>query len=171
MALRKIVEQGDPCLGKVCRPVTEFNRRLHELLDDMLETLEDANGAGLAAPQVGVLRRACVVIDMDSNEYIELVNPEIVAQSGEQTGLEGCLSVPGKWGIVTRPDHVRVRAQDRDGAWFEAEGEGLTARCFCHEIDHLEGKLFLEVADHIMDQEELDAYYGRDVSDELQAGE
>ena len=113
MALRKIVVQGEECLTKVCRPVTEFNPHLHQLLDDMLETLEDANGAGLAAPQVGVLRRVCVVLDEDSEEYIELVNPEIVAQSGEQTGLEGCLSVPGKWGIVTRPDVVRVRAQGR----------------------------------------------------------
>ena len=105
MALRKIVVQGEECLTKVCRPVTEFNPHLHQLLDDMLETLEDANGAGLAAPQVGVLRRVCVVLDEDSEEYIELVNPEIVAQSGEQTGLEGCLSVPGKWGIVTRPEN------------------------------------------------------------------
>ena len=110
MALRKIVEQGDECLTKVCRPVTEFNSRLHELLDDMVETLADANGAGLAAPQVGVLRRVCIVMDEDSGEYIELINPEIVAQSGEQTGLEGCLSVPGRWGIVTRPTVVRVRA-------------------------------------------------------------
>ena len=128
MALRKIVEQGDECLTKVCRPVTEFNKRLHQLLDDMNETLAEANGAGLAAPQVGVLRRVCLVMDEDTGEYIELVNPEIIAQSGEQTGLEGCLSVPGKWGIVTRPNVVRVRAQDRDGNWFEVEGEELTAR-------------------------------------------
>ena len=158
MALRKIVEQGDPCLGKVCRPVTEFNRRLHELLDDMLETLEDANGAGLAAPQVGVLRRICIVMDEYSGEYLELVNPEIIAQSGEQTGLEGCLSVPGKWGIVTRPNVVRVRAQDRDGNWFEAEGEGMNARCFCHEIEHLDGHLFIEHTDHLLSEEELEAY-------------
>ena len=98
MALRKIVEQGDDCLTKVCRPVTEFNRRLHQLLDDMNETLAEANGAGLAAPQVGVLRRICLVMDEDTEEYLELINPEIIAQSGEQTGLEGCLSVPGKWG-------------------------------------------------------------------------
>ena len=103
MALRKIVEQGDDCLTKVCRPVTAFNKRLHDLLDDMTETLADANGAGLAAPQVGVLRRLCIVMDEASGEYLELINPEIVAQSGEQTGLEGCLSVPGKWGFVTRP--------------------------------------------------------------------
>lgn len=158
MALRKIVEQGDECLTKVCRPVTEFNSRLHELLDDMVETLADANGAGLAAPQVGVLRRVCIVMDEDSGEYIELINPEIVAQSGEQTGLEGCLSVPGKWGIVTRPNVVRVRAQDRDGQWFEVEGEELTARAFCHEIEHLDGHLYTEHIDHFLSDEELWAY-------------
>ena len=158
MALRKIVEQGDEVLNKVCRPVTEFNKRLHELLDDMLETLEEANGAGLAAPQVGVLRRVCLVIDEDSEEYIELINPEIIATDGEQTGLEGCLSVPGKWGMVTRPDYVRVRAQDRDGDWFEVEGEGLTARCFCHEIEHLDGHLYVEHIDHFLTEEELQAY-------------
>ena len=139
----------------MCRPVTEFNPHLHQLLDDMLETLEDANGAGLAAPQVGVLRRVCVVLDEDSEEYIELVNPEIVAQSGEQTGLEGCLSVPGKWGIVTRPDVVRVRAQDRYGDWFEVEGEGLTARCFAHECDHLDGHIYTERAYHMLTDEEM----------------
>lgn len=158
MALRKIVVQGEECLTKVCRPVTEFNPHLHQLLDDMLETLEDANGAGLAAPQVGVLRRVCVVLDEDSEEYIELVNPEIVAQSGEQTGLEGCLSVPGKFGVVTRPYTVRVRAQDRDGAFFEVEDEALTARCFCHEIEHLDGHLFVERTDHLLTEEELDEY-------------
>jgi peptide deformylase len=158
MALRKIVEQGDECLNKVCRPVTDFNAHLHELLDDMAETLADANGAGLAAPQVGVLRRACLVLDEESEEFIELINPEIIAQSGEQTGLEGCLSVPGKWGIVTRPEKVRVRAQDRYGDWFEAEGEGLTARAFCHEIEHLDGHLFVEHIDHFLSDEELQAY-------------
>ena len=158
MALRKIVEQGDECLTKVCRPVTEFNKRLHQLLDDMNETLAEANGAGLAAPQVGVLRRVCLVMDEDTGEYIELVNPEIISQSGEQTGLEGCLSVPGKWGIVTRPNVVRVRAQDRDGNWFEAEGEELTARCFCHEIEHLDGHLYTEHIDHFLSEEELRAY-------------
>ena len=158
MALRKIVKVGDECLNKMCRPVTEFNDRLHALLDDMVETLADANGAGLAAPQVGVLRRVCIVMDEDSGEYIELINPEIVAQSGEQTGLEGCLSVPGKWGIVTRPNRVRVRAQDRDGNWFEAEAEGLTARAFCHEIEHLDGHLYTEHIDHFLSEEELRAY-------------
>ena len=155
MALRRIALQGEECLAKVCRPVTEFNDRLHVLLDDLADTLEDSGGVGLAAPQVGVLRRVCVVLDEDSEEYIELVNPEIVAQSGEQTGLEGCLSVPGKWGIVTRPDVVRVRAQDRYGDWFEVEGEGLTARAFCHEIEHLDGHLFVEHTDHLLTEEEL----------------
>ena len=158
MALRKIVEVGDECLLKKCRPVTEFNRHLHLLLDDMAETLADANGAGLAAPQVGVLRRVCLVLDEDSEEYIELINPEIIAESGTQTGLEGCLSLPGKWGIVTRPSVVRVRAQDRNGDWFEAEGEGLTARAFCHEIEHLDGHLFSEHIDHFLSDEELEDY-------------
>lgn len=160
MALRRIVEVGDECLQKKCRPVTEFNRHLHLLLDDMAETLDDANGAGLAAPQVGVLRRVCLVLDEESEEYkyIELINPEIVAASGEQTGLEGCLSLPGKWGVVTRPNVVRVRAQDRDGNWFEAESEGLTARAFCHEIEHLDGHLFSEHVDHFLSDEELEAY-------------
>ena len=158
MALRKIVEVGDECLLKKCRPVTEFNRHLHLLLDDMAETLADANGAGLAAPQVGVLRRVCLVLDEDSEEYIELINPEIIAESGTQTGLEGCLSLPGKWGIVTRPNVVRVRAQDRNGDWFEAEGEGLTARAFCHEIEHLDGHLFSEHCDRLLTDEELEQY-------------
>ena len=162
MALRKIVTQGEPCLNKVCRPVTEFNSRLHALLDDMQDTLADANGAGLAAPQVGVLRRICIVMDEYSGEYLELVNPEIIAQSGEQTGLEGCLSVPGKWGIVTRPNVVRVRAQDRDGNWFEAEGEGLNARCFCHEIEHLDGHLYVEHIDHFLSEDELREYLERE---------
>ncbi len=162
MALRKIVEQGEECLNKVCRPVTEFNPRLHALLDDMAETLADANGAGLAAPQVGVLRRACLVLDEENETFIELINPEIIAQSGQQTGLEGCLSVPGKWGIVTRPDCVRVRAQDRNGAWFEVQGEGLTARAFCHEIEHLDGHLFVEHIDHFLSEEELRDYLERE---------
>lgn len=162
MALRNIVIQGEPCLQKVCRPVTEFNHRLHVLLDDMTDTLAEANGAGLAAPQVGVLRRVCIVMDEASGEYLELVNPEIIAQSGEQTGMEGCLSVPGKWGIVTRPNVVRVRAQDRDGNWFEAEGEGMNARCFCHEIEHLDGHLYVEHIDHFLTDEEVREYLERE---------
>ena len=155
MALRKIVEMGEDCLNKVCRPVTEFNPHLHVLLDDMAETLADANGAGLAAPQVGVLRRVCLVLDEDSGEYIELINPKIITWSGEQTGLEGCLSVPGRYGMVKRPEFVRMRAQDRDGNWFEAEGEGLTARCFAHECDHLDGHIYTERAYHMLTDEEM----------------
>ena len=158
MALRKIVEVGEPCLAKVCRPVTAFNSRLHALLDDMTETLAEVGGAGLAAPQVGILRRAVIVLDEESETYLELVNPEIVKAEGEQTGLEGCLSVPGKWGIVTRPAVVRVRAQDRYGDWFEAEAEGMTARCFCHELEHLDGHLYTEHIDHFLSEEELRAY-------------
>ena len=158
MALRKIVEQGEDCLEKVCRPVTEFNAHLHQLLDDMAETLENANGAGLAAPQVGVLRRVCLVLDEETEDFLELINPEILSCSGEQTGLEGCLSLPGKWGVVTRPSKVRVRAQDREGNWFETEGEGLTARAFCHEIEHLDGHLFSEHVDHFLSDEELQEY-------------
>jgi len=171
MALRKIVLEGNDCLNKVCRPVTEFNPHLHELLDDMVETLTDASGAGLAAPQVGVLRRACVVLDDETDQFLELVNPEIVEQNGEQTGLEGCLSIPGKWAIVTRPARVRVRAQDRNGAFFEAEGEGLTARAFCHEIEHLDGHLFVEHADHILTDEELQAYIEKEDHEEKEERE
>ena len=161
MAIRKIVVQGDSILTKRCRPVTDFNRRLHILLDDMKDTLAEAQGAGLAAPQVGVLRRAVVVVD-DEDQMVELVNPEIVSESGEQTGPEGCLSVPGKWGMVTRPYRVKVRAQDRFGAWFEREGEELTARCFCHEIEHLDGHLYVEHIDHFLTEEELEEYFGEE---------
>ena len=158
MAIRKVVVQGDDILGKVCRPVTDFNRRLHILLDDMADTLMEANGAGLAAPQVGVLRRAVLVVN-EEEEILELINPEILSSSGEQTGLEGCLSVPGKWGLVTRPSKVRIRAQDRFGKWFELEGEELTARAFCHEIEHLDGHLFVEHIDHFLSEEEIKEYY------------
>lgn len=158
MALRKIVEQGEDCLTKVCRPVTAFDSRLHQLLDDMAETLAAANGAGLAAPQVGVLRRVCLVLDEETEEYLELINPEILSQEGRQTGLEGCLSVPGKWGMVTRPAKVRVRAQDRYGDWFEAEGTELTARAFCHEIEHLDGHMYTEHIDRFLTEEEVREY-------------
>ena len=158
MALRKIVLQGDECLEKVCRPVTEYNQRLHDLLDDMRETLIEANGAGLAAPLVGVLRRICLVLDEQDDSFVELINPEIVETSGEQTGLEGCLSIPGKYAIVTRPNRVRIRAFDRNGVPFEMEREGLTARAFCHETEHLDGHLFIEHADRFLTDEELQAY-------------
>ena len=172
MAIRKIHEVGDPCLTKVCRPVAEGlsehrqvlcivnsrkqARRLHELLDDMADTLEEAGGVGLAAPQVGILRRVCIVED-EQGEIIELINPEIIKTEGEQTGLEGCLSVPGKYGIVTRPMVVRVRAQDRYGTEFEVEDEELTARCFCHEIEHLDGHLYTEHC-KVLTDEELEQY-------------
>ena len=155
MALRTILTEQDPSLHKKCRPVTEFNRRLWDLIDDLKETLAEANGAGLAAPQVGILRRVVIVVGEDE-EMIELVNPEIIAEEGEQEGFEGCLSVPGKWGVVKRPAKVRVRAQDRNGNTFEVEGEGITARCFCHEIEHLDGHLFTEHTDRLYTNEELD---------------
>ena len=168
MAIRKIVVQGDEILSKVCKPVTAFDQKLHTLLDDMADTLRQANGAGLAAPQVGILRRVVVVSD-DGEEILELINPEIVATEGEQTGPEGCLSVPGKCGMVTRPYRVRVRAQDRNGNWFEAEGEELMARAFCHELEHLDGHLYVEHIDHFLSEEELMAYYkeqGYDMEEE-----
>lgn len=156
MALRTIITEGDPVLGKVCRPVEKFDDRLHILLDDMKETLLDSNGVGLAAPQIGILRRVALVIDAEDN-IIELVNPTIIHQEGEQTGLEGCLSVPGKYGVVTRPMKVTVRAQDRNGDSFEVSGEEITARCFCHELEHLDGHLFVERAEELYTPEELDA--------------
>ena len=164
MALRNIVEKGDKVLDKRCRPVTKFDAKLWTLLDDMAETLTRADGVGLAAPQVGILRRACLVLETNVPEgeearIIELINPEILERSGSQEGPEGCLSLPNVFGWVERPAHVKVRAQDRSGAWFEAEGDGLTARAFCHELDHLDGILFDSLADHIMDDEELDEYY------------
>lgn len=155
MALRNIVTVGDSVLTKTCRPVTKFDKRLSILIDDMIETLEEANGVGLAAPQVGVLRRV-VIVDAGEDGILELINPEIIEQSGEQTGLEGCLSVPGKYGIVTRPSVVKVRAQDRYGDWYEVEGEELIARCFCHELAHLDGQLYTEVAERMLTPEELE---------------
>lgn len=157
MATRQIIERGDETLGKVCRPVTNFDERLHQLLDDMRETLELAHGYGLAAPQVGILRRVCLVTGSD-DKIIELVNPELVETSGEQGGYEGCLSVPGLYGWVKRPAKAKVRAQDRNGNFFEVEDEGMTARCFCHEIEHLDGHLFTEhVEGKLYTEAELDA--------------
>lgn len=156
MALRKILTQGDSALEKVCRPVEKFDRRLHILLDDMKETLADSGGVGLAAPQVGILRRVVVVEDAQE-QIIELVNPEIIHQEGEQDGFEGCLSVPGMYGKVIRPNLVTVRAQDRDGNVFEVSGEGIVARCFCHETEHLDGHLFVEHTDRLYTLEELEA--------------
>ena len=155
MALRTILTDNDPALHKVCRPVTNFDGRLHDLIDDLKETLADANGAGLAAPQVGILRRVVIVVD-DQDNMLELVNPELISQEGEQEGFEGCLSVPGRWGIVKRPQKAKVRAQDRNGNFFEVEGEDIVARCFCHELEHLDGHLFTEHTDRLYTNEELD---------------
>ena len=157
MALRNILTEGNPSLYKKSRPVVKFDDRLHLLLDDMKETLLDAEGVGLAAPQVGVLRRLFLVDT--GEEILECINPEIVESSGEQIGLEGCLSVPGKYGVVKRPNVVKIRAQDRNGEWFEAEGEELIARCFCHEYAHLDGQLYTEVAERMLTNEELEALY------------
>ena len=157
MALRNILTEENPTLYKKSRPVTKFDDRLHLLLDDMTDTLVDSGGVGLAAPQVGVLRRIFLVDTGD--EIIECINPEIVETSGEQVGLEGCLSVPGKYGVVKRPNVVKIRAQDRDGEWFEAEGEELIARCFCHEYAHLDGQIYTAIAERMLTQEELEALY------------
>ena len=158
MALRKILTVEEPCLHKVCRPVTKFDEKLGVLLDDMAETLVVANGVGLAAPQIGILRRV-VVIDT-GEELVELVNPEILEISGEQDGMEGCLSVPDEYWMVKRPDHVRAKAQDRSGEWFEIEGEGLIARCLCHECDHLDGHIYTEIAYRKLSDEEIEQLHG-----------
>ncbi|MCL2424746.1 MAG: peptide deformylase [Oscillospiraceae bacterium] len=192
MATRNILQNGERALSKVSRDVTDFNQRLHILLDDMRETVIDANGLGLAAPQVGVLRRVALIVDSSDDEFdenddeidddnwesedeleeveltdeeireqinasiIELVNPEIIRRDGEQAGREGCLSVPGVQGMVTRPKTVVVRAQDRDGNFFELEVSDLTARAACHEIDHLNGVIFTSIADRILSEEEIE---------------
>lgn len=155
MAIREILTDKDPALHKKCHYITKFDEKLWTLLDDLKETLADAGGAGLAAPQVGIVRRAVIVITAD-DEMLELINPEIVAQEGEQDGLEGCLSVPGMWGYVKRPMKVRVKAQDRNGQWFEAEGEEIVARCFCHEIEHLDGHVFSEHTDRLYTGDEIE---------------
>ena len=155
MAIRTILTDEDPALHKKCHPVTKFDEKLGRLLDDMKETLAHANGAGLAAPQIGILRRAVIVVDGE-DQMLELVNPEIIATEGEQEGFEGCLSVPGRWGVVKRPMKAKVKAQDRHGNWFEAEGEEIVARCFCHELEHLDGHLFTERAPKLYTTEELD---------------
>ena len=157
MGLRKILTDKDPALHKVCKPVTAFDGKLHKLLDDMRETLIDSNGVGLAAPQVGILRRIFLVdVGLDGNEIIEFINPEILETDGEQEGAEGCLSVPGKYGLVKRPYYAKVRAQDRYGDWFEAEGEELIGRCFCHENDHLDGIVYTQVMERYLTEEELE---------------
>ena len=154
MGLRKILTDADPALHKTCKPVVNFDRRLHKLLDDMRETLLDSGGVGLAAPQVGILRRV-VVVEIDEGEILELVNPTLIETRGEQEGPEGCLSLPGKYGMVKRPNYAKVRAQDRNGAWFEADGEELIARCFCHELDHLDGIVYTQVMERFLSDEEI----------------
>ena len=156
MALRKILTDKEPALHKVCKPVTDFDAKLHKLLDDMTETLIESGGVGLAAPQVGILRRVFLVdVGAEENEIVEFINPEIIETDGEQIGPEGCLSVPGKYGLVKRPYYAKVRAQDRNGEWFEAEGEELIGRCFCHENDHLDGIIYTEVMERLLTEEEL----------------
>ncbi len=153
MGIRKILTVDEAALHKTCRPVENFDSKLHSLLDDMRQTLIDSEGVGLAAPQVGILRR--VVLVDTGEEILELVNPELLETDGEQVGPEGCLSVPGKYGLVKRPYYAKVRAQDRNGDWYECEGEELIARCFCHELDHLDGIIYTEVMDRYLTDEEL----------------
>lgn len=154
MAIRQIVKEGDSVLTKKCRTVEKFDGKLAVLIDDMIETLHLAQGAGLAAPQVGILRRV-VVIDIGEG-VIELVNPKIIAYSGEQETLEGCLSCPGEWGYTRRPDYVKVKAQDRNGNEFTIEGRDLLAKAFCHELDHLEGIIFKEKAIRMLTPKEIE---------------
>ena len=153
MALRNIVKEGDPILTKKCRPVEKFNQRIWDLLDDMVETLADSGGVGLAAPQVGVMRRVCV-IDVGDGP-IEFINPEIIESEGEQEVQEGCLSCPGEFGIIKRPAHVKARFQDRNGEFCELEGDDLLAQAMCHEFDHLDGIIFKSKVERMLTEEEL----------------
>lgn len=156
MALRDIVKEGDKTLTKMCRRIEKFDDKLAILFDDMAETLKVAEGVGLAAPQVGILRRVCIVDIGDEEGLIELVNPEIIEQSGTQCGAEGCLSFPNQYGVVERPMFVTVKAQDRNGNEFTVTGEGLKARAFCHEIDHLNGVVFKERAERMLSPDEVE---------------
>lgn len=157
MAIRNIVTEEDEILQKQCRKVEKFDARLHQLIDDMRETLAAAQGAGLAAPQVGVLRQVCVIDAVEGDDPLELINPEILSQEGAQSDAEGCLSFPDQWALVSRPTKVTVRAQDRYGKEFEMTGEDMTARCICHEVDHLHGIVFLKKAERMLTQEELES--------------
>ena len=163
MATRKIVKVGDDTLRKVCRKQEKFDLRLAVLLKDMADTMYKAEGVGLAGPQVGILRRVAVIdVTEDHSGLLELVNPEIVAYEGSQTGREGCLSVPGRQGVVTRPMKVRVRYQNRKGQWTEKEAEGFEARAVCHELDHLDGKLYIDMMDRELTQEEIEGHIPED---------
>ena len=157
MALRTILTGDDEMLKKKCRAVTAFDNRLEQLLDDMKETLLASGGVGLAAPQIGVLRRVVVLLDINTEpeEVLELINPEVIEMRGEERVLEGCLSVPNVWGYVTRPTWAKIRAQDRNGKWFEREGEGIVAQCFCHECEHLDGHLFTEKVEEYVDAADI----------------
>ena len=155
MGMREIVKEGDRILTKKCRPVEKFDEKLASLLDDMAETLKAADGVGLAAPQVGILRRVCIVDVGDKDGLVELVNPEIIASSGTQTGAEGCLSCPNEYGLVERPMFVTVKAYDRNGNEFTMKGEGLKARAFCHEIDHLNGIIFKQKVQRMLRPDEI----------------
>ena len=153
MAKRKIIQYGDEILRRVCRPVDTITPQILTLLDDMAETMRAADGCGLAAPQVGILRRI-VVIEVEEGHLIELINPKIIATAGQQEESEGCLSLPGQFGITRRPRHVTVRALDRNGKEFELSGSDLLARAICHELDHLDGKLFIDCAVRMLEDDE-----------------
>ncbi|MBE6936130.1 MAG: peptide deformylase [Ruminococcaceae bacterium] len=155
MAIRNVVVRGDELLAKKSRKVEVFDARLHTLIDDMIATMHKKEGVGIAAPQVGILRRV-VIVEPDAEHTMTLVNPEILEYSGKAEGVEGCLSVPNVWGIVERPTHVKVRAQDRDGNTFEFEAEDFHARIVCHELDHLDGTLFVDRAIRLLDPDELE---------------
>ena len=173
MALRNILSVNDPSLRKKSRPETVFNERLHTLLDDMKETLTYASGVGLAAPQVGILRRVAVILetnvdDEEDEYYVELINPEIIMRDGVQSGQEGCLSLPGEVGIVERPMSVVVQALDRQGEFFEFECTGMTARAVCHELDHLDGVLYTDLAERMLSQEEIAALNNHDFEEDYE---
>lgn len=161
MAIRQIVKEGDSVLTKKCREVVKFDDRLAQLIDDMIETLHQSGGVGLAAPQVGVIRRVVVIdVSQEQNDVIELVNPVIIESSGEQEGLEGCLSCPGEWGITIRPNYVKVKAFDRNGNEFTVDGEELLAKAFCHELDHLEGIIFKQKVKRMLTKAECEEMFG-----------
>ncbi|MBR6165513.1 MAG: peptide deformylase [Clostridia bacterium] len=163
MATRKIVKVGDDTLRKICRKQEKFDLRLTLLLKDMAETMYKAEGVGLAAPQVGILRRVAVVdVTEDHSGLKELINPELLEEEGTQTGREGCLSVPGRQGVVTRPKKIRIRYQNRKGESMELEAEGFEARAICHEMDHLDGRLYIDVMDRELSEEEIEGHIPED---------
>ena len=173
MSLRLIRELGDPVLGKKAKAVKEMTPKLRELIEDMKETMYDSDGVGLAAPQVGMLKRIVVIdVSMEQDQPIVMINPEIIEKDGEQTGYEGCLSVPGKTGVVTRPEHVVCNAMNEEMEPYTIEAEGLLARCICHELDHLDGHLYVELAgDQLYDNEELEQMEAEAEAEEAGADE